>query len=209
MVRKLGDAALEAGVSRIPAHEGCFPTGVGHTIPVRPGEAPLLANRVAGACEWQEAGYGGHVHSCNACVQNIGRKVRQCGCFIASECRASGLTYCLIVVGQDGYAMLGECEYVGGNEDSRAQRCSLGPARTFRTARCSQRRAGERMADCDDRMKKAKTTPPRVRTNVRLIVPTGTAQLLNAHTPLTHTPPQQVVLHLLYSQTKSVREQQQ
>ena len=61
-------AALEAGVSRIPAHEGCFPTGVGHTIPVRPGEAPLLANRVAGACEWQEAGYGGHVHSCNACL---------------------------------------------------------------------------------------------------------------------------------------------
>ena len=120
----------------------------------------------------------------------------------------SDVLYCLIVVGQDGYAMLGECEYVGGNEDSRAQRCSLGPARTFRTARCSQRRAGERMADCDDRMKK-QLLESGVRTNVRLFAPTGTAQLVNAHTPLTHTPPQQVVLHLLYSQTKSVRKQQQ
>ena len=32
----------------------------------------------------------------------------------------SDVLYCLIVVGQDGYAMLGECEYVGGSEDGPA-----------------------------------------------------------------------------------------
>ena len=137
-----------------PRARRVLPTGVRHTIntPFRPGEAPLLANRVAGACEWQEAGYGGHVHSCNACVQNIGRKVRQCGFLIASECRASGLTYCLIVVGQDGYAMLEGVRVRG--QQRRFSRSKMF-ARTFR---CeiphSQRRAGERMADCDDRMKK-------------------------------------------------------
>ena len=76
-------AALEAGVSRIPAHEGCFPQVSGIRFrfdPAKPPfsriESPVL---VGGKKLDMEAMYTVVMPA------YIGRgKVRQCGCFVAS-----------------------------------------------------------------------------------------------------------------------------
>ena len=89
-------AALEAGVSRIPAHEGCFPQVSGIRFRFDPAKPPF--SRIESPVLVGDEELDMEAMYTVVMPAYIGRgKVRQCGCFVASYCHVSAIVRSLLV----------------------------------------------------------------------------------------------------------------